>query len=113
MRFHRPKSHGGQCYEWVNDMSNLKIVYFSSTHWDREWYVPFQDFRMSLVDTVDELTEILKSNPDYKVFCLDGQTIVLEDYKEIAGERVKELQKLIDDGRVRVGPKPLKKSSEM
>ncbi len=68
---------------------------------------------MSLVDTVDELTEILKSNPDYKVFCLDGQTIVLEDYKEIAGERVKELQKLIDDGRVRVGPKPLKKSSEM
>lgn len=88
----------------MNDMSNLKIVYFSSTHWDREWYVPFQDFRMSLVDTVDELTEILKSNPDYKVFCLDGQTIVLEDYKEIAGERVKELQKLIDDGRVRVGP---------
>lgn len=24
------------------------------THWDREWYEPFQRFRMRLVDLLDE-----------------------------------------------------------
>jgi alpha-mannosidase len=27
------------------------------THWDREWYAPFQTFRMQLVDLLDELLE--------------------------------------------------------
>ena len=28
------------------------------THWDREWYQPFQRFRMRLVDLVDVLAVI-------------------------------------------------------
>ena len=27
----------------------------SHTHWDREWYAPFQVFRMRLVGLLDEL----------------------------------------------------------
>jgi len=27
------------------------------THWDREWYEPFQVFRMRLVELVDELLD--------------------------------------------------------
>ena len=27
-----------------------------STHWDREWYEPFQDFRYRLVGLLDEVT---------------------------------------------------------
>ncbi len=85
-------------------MLNLKIVYFNSTHWDREWYAPFQEFRMSLVDTIDDLIKLLKEDPDFKVFCFDGQSIVLEDYKEIVGERADELKSLIEEGRIKVGP---------
>ncbi len=27
------------------------------THWDREWYLPFQSFRMQLVELVDRVLE--------------------------------------------------------
>jgi alpha-mannosidase len=72
------------------------------THWDREWYLPFQRFRYMLVDLVDELLEILKKQ-DYR-FMLDGQTIVLEDYFEIREDRRDELLQQIRDGKIAVGP---------
>ena len=52
----------------------------SHTHWDREWRYPFQEFRMFLIDMLDELLKELDNNPDYKYFLLDSQTIPLEDY---------------------------------
>ena len=52
----------------------------SHTHWDREWYLTFQQFRMRLVDLMDNLLDILDTDPEFKHFNLDGQTIVLEDY---------------------------------
>ena len=33
------------------------------THWDREWYRPFQLFRISLVDVVDEVLGVLETDP--------------------------------------------------
>lgn len=85
-------------------MSKLKIYYFNSTHWDREWYLPFQEFRYNLVKTIDDMISKLEKDDDYKVFTLDGQTIVLEDYKAIAKSRTEKLKKFIEDGRVLVGP---------
>ena len=76
----------------------------SHTHWDREWYRPFQVFRARLVDVVDAMFDLLQSDPDYRYFHLDGQTIVLEDYLEIRPEREPELRRLIREGRVLVGP---------
>ena len=32
----------------------------SHTHWDREWYLPFQRFRIRLVDLMDHLLEIFE-----------------------------------------------------
>jgi alpha-mannosidase len=87
----------------MNDKA-LDIFYFSSTHWDREWYQPFQGFRFRLVNMVNELIEILEKDTDFKVFHLDGQTIVLEDYLEIVPENKQRLQKLILEGRILVGP---------
>ena len=55
----------------------------SHTHWDREWYGTFQEFRMRLVRLVDRLMDLLESDPDFRCFNLDGQTIVLEDYLEV------------------------------
>ena len=66
-------------------MSTLHLI--SHTHWDREWYKPYQEFRLNLVRLIDGLLDLLARDPDYKYFMLDGQTIVLEDYLEIRPER--------------------------
>ncbi len=81
-----------------------KIILVSHTHWDREWYLPFQQFRANLVDAVDSLLDLMKSNPDYRYFTLDGQTIVLEDYLEVHPEQEEELRRLIQEGRILIGP---------
>ena len=85
-------------------MDKIKIYYFNSTHWDREWYLPFQGFRYNLVKTIDDMVAKLENDDDYKLFTLDGQTVVLEDYKAVAKSRAENLKKLIEDGRVLVGP---------
>lgn len=75
----------------------------SHTHWDREWYQPFELFRYRLVDMIDNLLKIMKDQPDYR-FHLDAQTVVLEDYLEIRPENRKLLEKYIKEGRILVGP---------
>ncbi len=82
----------------------MKVYYFNGTHWDREWYLPFQSFRYELVDMINQLIDTLETNPDYKIFCMDGQTVVLEDYAEMEPKNAKRLQKLIEEGRIVVGP---------
>ena len=54
----------------------------SHTHWDREWYLPQEVFRLRLADLLDHLLELLVREPEY-VFHLDAQTVVLEDYFDI------------------------------
>jgi alpha-mannosidase len=82
----------------------LKLFFVSHTHWDREWYLPFNQFRIYLVGTLDLLLDLLRRNPEYKYFMLDGQTIVLEDYLEVKPEKAEELKRFIREGRVLVGP---------
>jgi 2-O-(6-phospho-alpha-D-mannosyl)-D-glycerate hydrolase len=74
------------------------------THWDREWYVPFQYYRFRLVEIINDLLDILERNPGYKYFNLDCQTVVLEDYLEIHPENKERLGKLIQAGRLGIGP---------
>ncbi len=83
-------------------MSDKRVIIVPHTHWDREWYLPFQRFRFMLVELVDQLLDILKQQ-DY-CFMLDGQTVILEDYFEIRPERKEELLREIRAGRVAVGP---------
>ena len=58
------------------------------THWDREWYRPFQSFRMQLVDLVDRVLEMLEAEPDF-AFTLDGQLATVDDYLEIRPEQTR------------------------
>jgi len=76
----------------------------SHTHWDREWYLPFQQYRIRLVQLMEYLLDFLPKTTDYKTFHLDAQTIVLEDYLEICPERRRELADLIKKRRILVGP---------
>lgn len=81
-----------------------KLLVVSHTHWDREWYRPFESFRAMLVDAVDSLLDLMAADPNYRYFTLDGQTVVLEDYLEVRPERGEELGRLIREGRVLIGP---------
>ena len=74
------------------------------THWDREWYSPFQTYRMRLVRLMDHLLDIMEQDPDFRLFNLDGQTIPLTDYLEIRPENETRLRNLISEGHIIVGP---------
>jgi mannosylglycerate hydrolase len=80
------------------------VTIVSHTHWDRAWYVGFQEFRARLVRLVDRLLKILEDQPDYRVFTLDGQMAILEDYLEVRPQRKADLVKFCSQGRLKVGP---------
>ena len=74
------------------------------THWDREWRYPLWENRMYLCNMMDELLEILDTQPDYKSFVLDGQTVIIEDYLEVRPENSEKVKKYIKEGRIEIGP---------
>jgi mannosylglycerate hydrolase len=73
------------------------------THWDREWYLPFQSFRTRLVGLIDGLLEEMERDPRVR-FTLDGQTATVDDYLEIRPEAAERLARLVRAGRLAVGP---------
>lgn len=83
-------------------MTTLHLV--SHTHWDREWYLTFQQFRLKLVRLIDDLLDLLETDPDYKHFMLDGQTIVLDDYLALRPENAGVIRSHVRSGRLLIGP---------
>jgi mannosylglycerate hydrolase len=73
------------------------------THWDREWYEPFQRFRMRLVDMVDGVLDRAEADGRF-CFTFDGQTAMLEDYLEIRPEAESRIARLVATGQFAVGP---------
>lgn len=80
-----------------------KVYVVSTTHWDREWYRTFNEFRIRLCDMMDELLDILKKD-NFKSFYFDGQTIPLEDYIDINPERYEELKEFVKNNKLIIGP---------
>lgn len=74
------------------------------THWDREWYAPFQGFRQRLVDLLDGLLPRMEDDPSYAHFLLDGQMAVVDDYLAVRPEQAPRLDRLARAGRVAMGP---------
>jgi alpha-mannosidase len=74
------------------------------THWDREWYSPFQTFRVRLVRLLDDLLPLLEQDLSYARFLLDGQTAVLDDYLEVRPEAAAALGRLAASQRLSIGP---------
>jgi len=83
---------------------NTKAFYCAGTHWDREWYEPFQEFRRWLVDVIDEAMDLLEKTPEYRCFHLDGQAVVVQDYLEMRPEQKDRLLGLLNSGRLIAGP---------
>lgn len=87
-----------------NKYKNKVFHVISNTHWDREWRFSFQRNRQMLVDMIDAVINILESEPNYKAFHLDSQSIVLKDYLEIKPQNKNKLETLIKNNRLLVGP---------
>ena len=78
--------------------------YISGTHWDREWYRPFQEFRVLLVELIDGLLDLMEADQEFRFFHLDSQTCLLGDYVEVRPENRQRLAALMHEGRILVGP---------
>ena len=74
------------------------------THWDREWYAPFQVFRLRLVDLLDRFLPEMEADPSYARFLLDGQMAVVDDYLAVRPEAEPVLRRLTGSGRLSMGP---------
>lgn len=84
-------------------MDKITFHVISHTHWDREWYLPFETFRVELVELIDNLLDILEQNKAF-IFHLDGQTIILEDYLEIRPHKKEQIKKFVKSGNLLIGP---------
>jgi len=84
------------------------ILLVTHTHWDREWYRTAGEFRLGLVELVDELLEepqVERPDDDAKApFLLDGQAIVLCDYLEARPERAADVSRALAAARLEAGP---------
>ncbi len=85
-------------------MKRRVLMVVPHTHWDREWYEPFEVMRVRLVRMMDRLLEVLESQPEISCFLLDGQTICVDDYLAVRPERRPQLERLVKAGRLVVGP---------
>src|SRR5690349_16002328 len=84
--------------------SDFRFLVVPHTHWDREWYVPFEVFRLRLGAVVDGVLDTLEDDPSFTSFTLDGQAIVLEDYLDVRPEQGARLRALLAAGRLEAGP---------
>lgn len=80
-----------------------QLYFVVHTHWDREWYQPFQRMRMRLVEMTDRMIAMIERG-ELPFFHFDGQTIVLQDYLEVRPENTARLRRLISTGKVQIGP---------
>ncbi|WP_445525129.1 glycoside hydrolase family 38 N-terminal domain-containing protein [Streptomyces cyslabdanicus] len=86
-----------------HDAHDRELVVVPHTHWDREWYLPFQRFRLQLVALLDELLDRMEGDPRHR-FTLDGQLAAVDDYLEVRPEARERVVSLVRAGQLAIGP---------
>lgn len=81
-----------------------RLHVISNTHWDREWRYSLWRNRHMLVELIDSLIDLMEQHPEYRHYILDGQSVVVQDYLQFRPEKYDRLKKLINKGRIQVGP---------
>ncbi len=81
---------------------NVHII--SHSHWDREWYMPFEYHRARLVKLIDDCMELFEKDEEFMCFHLDGHTALIEDYLEIKPQNREKIKKYVEEGRFSIGP---------
>jgi alpha-mannosidase len=80
----------------------VQVTLVPHTHWDREWYEPFDVFVERLVSMMDTLLDLVGEG--FPHFHLDGQTAMIDDYLERRPDRADELAARVREGRLSAGP---------
>ncbi|MFY7869690.1 MAG: alpha-mannosidase, partial [Exiguobacterium sp.] len=81
-----------------------QVHVLNHTHWDREWYESFESFRFKLTEGLRYVVDRLQAG-QFDNFFLDGQTIVLDDYREVvSADEYEQLIEWIRAGKIEVGP---------
>ena len=80
-----------------------KVHVVNHTHWDREWYFTTIDALVLSDNCFTEVLDELERNPR-AMFCLDGQSSIIDEYLEIRPERMKQIEKFVGQGRLSIGP---------
>jgi len=81
---------------------NVHII--SHSHWDREWYMPFEYHRFHLIELIDTCMKLFETDLDFRGFHLDGHTALLEDYLEIKPQSKEKLRQYVQEGKFAIGP---------
>ena len=85
-------------------VSKTRVHITPHMHWDREWYFSTEESRILLVNNMEEIMDRLESDPEYKFYVMDGQTAILEDYFAIKPENEERVRKLVQGGKLIIGP---------
>ncbi len=80
-----------------------KVIAYVHSHWDREWYREFEEFRLRLIEVFDEVLSELETG-NLSCFYFDGQTAALEDYLEIRSGNSNKVKELIAQKKLHIGP---------
>ncbi|MFM7530881.1 MAG: hypothetical protein ACKO5J_00005, partial [Rubrivivax sp.] len=85
-------------------MSRLHVDVVVHTHWDREWYLPYQSTVARLAQVIEEVLGQLEAGT-LQGFLFDGQTVAFEDLLA-QGEPalVQRLRQAVQRGQVALGP---------
>lgn len=86
------------------DNAPIRVAIVPHTHWDREWYLPFQRYRLKLVRLLDDFLALLDQDPSYTHFTLDGQTAVIDDYLAMRPHAAEQISALVTSRRMSIGP---------
>jgi mannosylglycerate hydrolase len=81
-----------------------QVAVVAHTHWDREWYVPFESYRIRLAGLLDGLLPELENDPSYVSFLLDGQLALVDDYLAVRPTAAATIHRLTAQGRLEMGP---------
>ena len=73
------------------------------THWDREWYMEFERYRLRLVEIFDNVLLALE-NKNLDWFWFDGQVAALLDSLEIQKDKKEEIINFIKEKKLFIGP---------
>ncbi|WP_342042962.1 alpha-mannosidase [Bacillus sp. OTU2372] len=77
----------------------------SHSHWDREWYLPFEKHRYYFIKLMNEMIDQFKKEGNaFQAFHLDGQTVLLEDYFVVHPENREIVKQLINEKKLHIGP---------
>ena len=53
-----------------------KAHIISHTHWDREWYLPYEKHHVRLIELMDSLLETMEKDSEYRSFSLMARRLL-------------------------------------